>query len=194
MLAATAFSAGAQLRWAPTASVNFAGYHFKQKLVDVKHGIGFNTGVTAELMFPGIGFGMDFGLQYSMHGAKINLGQKEVWASDGYGNERVTLHTLQIPLHLRYKFTRLQGAERYVAPFLFAGPLFSFHLADNGVKAFDYPAGTVSLQFGVGAELWERLQVFGTFDMGVSYELRTRKLDNYSARPMVWGAGVAYMF
>lgn len=194
VMALCALSANAEFRWGPVAGANFTSYHFKQDLVDVKMAPGFQAGVMGELMFPGIGFGVDFGMQYSMHGAKIDLGQKYVWASDGYGNELVTLHTLQVPVHLRFKYTRLNGVERTIAPFVFAGPNFSFHLSDNDVKAFEYPAGTVSIQFGVGAELLEKFQVFGTYDLGVSYEMRTRKLDNFSARPSTWTVGVAWLF
>lgn len=193
-LMVSVLTASAEFRWGPTAGANFTSYHFKQDLIDVKMQTGFQAGIVGELMFPGIGFGVDIGLQYSMHGAKINLGQKEVWASDGYGDERLTLHTLQLPIHLRFKYTRLNGLERTIAPFVFAGPNFSFHLSDNDIQAFEYPAGTVSIQFGLGAELWERLQVFGTYDLGVSYEIRTRKLDNFSARPSTWTVGVAYLF
>ena len=187
-------TASAEFRWGPTAGVNFNTYNFKQDLIDVKMSTGGQAGVMGEMMFPGIGFGIDLGLLYNLHGAKINLGQKEVWAADGYGNEQVWMHTLQIPVHLRFKYTRLSGLERYIAPFAFAGPVFTFHLSDNGCKAIESPAGTVSIQFGLGVELKERFQIFGSYDLGVSYELRTLKLDNFSARPSTWNEGVAYLF
>lgn len=190
----TVLGASAQFRWGVMAGANFTDYHFKQSLVDVKSSVGYQAGVMGELMFPGIGFGIDFGLQYSHHGAKVNLGQRHVWQAEGYGDQQIWIHSLQIPLHLRYKYSRFNGLERYFIPFAFAGPNFSFHLGDNGVKAMEYPGGTVSIQFGLGVELIERIQVFGSYDLGVSYEMRTRKLDNFSARPSTWNVGVSYMF
>ena len=190
----TAITASAEWRWGPVAGANFTSYRFKQHIADVKMSTGFQTGLMGELMFPGIGFGVDFGLNYSMHGSKINFGEKKVWASDGFGNEQVWLHTIQVPLHLRFKYTRLSGLERYFAPFAFAGPVFTFHVDDNDVKALEYPGATVAIQFGLGAEICERWLIFGSYDLGVSYEMRTVKLDNYSARPSTWSVGVTYLF
>ena len=65
-----------------------------------------------ELMFPGIGFGIDFGLQYQMHDSKIHFGEKEVWASDGIESPNVALHNIQIPINLRFKYTQLNGIEK----------------------------------------------------------------------------------
>lgn len=194
MLVALSLGASAQFRWGVTAGANFTDYNFKQKLVDVKSSAGAEGGIVGELMFPGIGFGVDFGLNYNFHGAKVNLGQQKVWASEGYGDEQIRIHSLEIPLHLRFKYTNLNGLERTIAPFVFAGPIFSFHLADNNVKAMEYPAGSVMIQFGLGAELRERFQIFGTYNLGVTYEMRTVKLENFSARRSSFDVGVAYFF
>ena len=194
VVAATALTASAEFRWGQTAGVSFTDYHFKSHLFGVTPGVGGHGGLVAEWMFPGIGFGVDFGLNYSNHGAKLDLGSQKVWAADGYGNESVRLHTLQLPVHLRFKYTNLHGLERTLAPFAFAGPVFTFHLGDNGVKALEYPGGTVAIQFGLGVELFERLQISGNYDLGVSYEMRTRKLDNYSARPSTWNVNVTWLF
>lgn len=187
-------SASAEFRWGPTAGVEFTDYHFKQHILHVEPLTGGHVGVVGEWMFPGIGFGVDFGVQYSYHGAKMDFGAHKVWSSDGYGNEDVRLHSLQFPFHLRFKYTKLQGFERKLAPYVFAGPLFSFHLGDNNVDAVEYPRGNVMLQFGVGLELFERVQLFGSYDLGISYEVRTKKLDNYSARPSSWNVGVTWLF
>ena len=85
----------------------------------------FRWGVMAELMFPGIGFGMDFGLNYEMHGSRLHLGDQVVWASDGYGTEQSYIHLIQIPINLRFKYTRLNGVEQKIAPFVFGGPVFN---------------------------------------------------------------------
>ena len=72
---------------------------FKQDLVSVDQTVGGTAGIQCEMMFPGIGFGIDFGLMYNLMGAKVNLGEKKIWSVDGYGNERLALHYIQIPLH-----------------------------------------------------------------------------------------------
>ena len=78
----------AQFRAAGVAGVNISTLNFSQDLVPVKSSVGYQAGILGELMFPGIGFGIDLGLLYNQGGAKVDLGSKEVWSSLGYGNQR----------------------------------------------------------------------------------------------------------
>jgi len=183
-----------QFRWGVAAGTNFTHYRFKQDLVHISTLPGADVGVMGELMFPGIGFGVDFGLHYNMHGSKVNFGQRKVWASDGIGNENCYVHTIEIPVNLRFKYTNLNGIERIVAPFVFGGPVFSITAGHSNVKALEYPGGCFMLQCGIGAELWEHFQITGGYCWGMTYEIRTKKLDNFSARPEGWTIGVAYLF
>lgn len=189
-----ATSMSAQFRWGPTVGVNFSEYNFRQKLIDVDMRTGFSAGVMGELMFPGIGFGIDFGLNYNMHGAGLHLGEKEVWASDGYGTETSYLHTLQIPINLRFKYTKFDGFEKYLAPFVYGGPVFSITMAHNNLKALDYPGGCIMLQCGVGAEIFKSYQLTIGYCWGMTYEVITKKLDNFSARSRGWKVGLTYLF
>ena len=186
-------SANAELRWGPTASVNFNTFHWKEPLLETHLRTGFDAGIMTEVMIPGIGFGVDAGLTYGMRSAKVNFGQWEVWNSDGFGNENVVLHTVNIPLHLRFKYTRLEGLEETFAPLAYAGPVFSFNVAGNS-KALEQPVGTVSLDFGIGCELFEKFQVSVGYLWGVSYATRTIKLENLSARADGFRVNFAYFF
>lgn len=172
----------AQFRYAPTVGVEHSTLNFKQDLVDIKYATGLRAGVNGEYMFPGIGFGIDIGAFYSMLGSKVNLGQKEIWASEGYGDERVYLHNLEIPLNLRFKWTRMQGLENYVAPFVVGGPVFDFLLGHSNIKAMEYAGGTLGLRVGGGLEICRNWQVQFSYTWGMTYSLKTVKLDNYSAR------------
>lgn len=188
------FTCSAEFRWGPTAGINVSSLFWKQKLVETNQTCGFNAGVMGEIMIPGIGFGVDFGLRYSYRGAKVHFGQKEIWASSGYGTENVMFHTIQIPVNLRFKWTRMEGLEHYIAPFAYAGPLFNFNVATNDVPAIEYPTGSVGLQFGLGLELLERYQISAGYLWGLSYDCRTVKLDNFSARTQGWQVNVAVLF
>ncbi|MDE6577055.1 MAG: hypothetical protein K2K58_02645, partial [Muribaculaceae bacterium] len=75
-----AFSASAEFRWGPTAGVNFSTLHWKQKLAKTSMAVGGQAGIMSEVMIPGIGFGIDFGLKYELHGAKVNFGEHEIWS------------------------------------------------------------------------------------------------------------------
>lgn len=172
----------AQFRYAPTVGVEYSNLNFKQDLIDVKSAPGLRAGVNGEYMFPGIGFGLDIGAFYSMLGSKVNLGQKQIWASEGYGNERVYLHYLEIPVNLRFKWTRMQGLEDYVAPFVVGGPVFDFLLGHSNIKAMKYAGGTLGLRVGGGVEICRNWQVQLSYTWGMTYALKTVKLDQFSAR------------
>lgn len=186
--------ASAEFRWGPSAGVDVSSFFWKQDLVETHHRFGFNAGLLGELMIPGIGFGVDLGLRYNQHGADVNFGERPIWAADGLGNEPVTIHAIQIPLSLKFKWTRMDGLEQYVAPFAYAGPVFSFTVATNNCPAIEHPMGTVGIQVGAGAEFLEHWQLSGGYCWGVAYEIRTIKLDNFSARSQGWHINLAYLF
>lgn len=184
----------AQFRWGATASFNYEKYNFKQDLVSVSASPGFAAGIMGELMFPGIGFGVDFGLNYELHGSKINFGEREIWASEGLGNEQSYIHQIQIPINLRFKYTRLNGIEEKVAPFAFVGPVFNIQVGHNDCPPLEYSAGSIGLQFQIGAELMRQFQVSAGYYWDFTYEARTVKLSNFSEHPSGWQLKLVYFF
>ena len=194
LIVLTSFSTMAEFRWGPTAGVNFSTLSWKQDLVETRMRTGFNAGVMGEIMIPGIGFGVDIGLKYAMHGAKVNFGEREVWKMDNFGNETVTFHTLQIPLNVRFKYTRMNGFENYLAPFVYGGPVFTFNLSTSKLSCIEHPVGSFALQCGIGAEIYEKWQISAGYLWGLSYDVRTVKLDNFSARNRGWQINLAWLF
>ncbi len=193
-LTAAALSASAEFRWGPTVGFNINNLHWKQSLLAKSQCVGPQAGLMGEVMIPGIGFGVDFGLKYSQQGATLDFGQYEIWSSEGYGKETLRIHTLQIPLDLRFKWTRMDGLEDYVAPFAYGGPVFCFNLGKNGIDAVDTPAGYLAVQCGLGVEILRRWQLSAGYTWGVSYITRTVKLDNYSAQARSWNVSLTYLF
>ena len=188
------FTARAQFRYAAVAGPTITNLTFKQDLVSVDQTMGFQAGVQGEMMFPGIGFGLDLGLIYNLAGAKVNLGEKLIWSSQGYGNERLSVHQLNIPFHLRFKYTRLNGLEDYFAPFVYGGPDLSITLAHGKCDAIKYAGGDLALTAGLGAELWRRWQISASYTWGMTYVLKTQLLTDYSARARQWTVRLAYFF
>lgn len=186
--------ANAQFRYNAIAGATISNLHFKQDLVTVSGEAGFSLGVQGELMFPGIGFGLDIGLMYNQLGAKVNLGERKVWSNLGYGNERVYLHYVQIPLHLRFKWTRMSGLEEKIAPFVYGGPEFNILVGHNGASAFKCAGADLSLTCGFGFELFQKWQVSGAYSWGMTYALKTKMLDDFSARNRHWSIRLAYFF
>ncbi len=194
MIFAGAAAANAQFRYAALVAPEFTNLKFKQDLVDVSQTFSYQAGIQGEMMFPGLGFGLDLGLLYNQLGAKVNLGQRKIWASQGYGDERVRLHTIQLPLHLRFKWTRLNGLEDIVAPFVYGGPDFNILVGHGKCDAFKYAGGDLSVSVGGGVELFRRWQVSFHYSWGMTYALKTVLLDNYSARSRSYAVRVAYFF
>lgn len=194
MIAATAFGASAEFRWGPTAGINISEIYWKQKLVNTELLTGPNVGVMGEIMIPGIGFGIDLALKYSMRGANVNFGDQHIWSSQGFGKEKIWFHTLQIPVNVRFKWTRMNGFEHYAAPFVYGGPVFNFNLSTTKLPIIEHPTGSVGLQCGIGGEFFERYQLSAGYCWGVSYDIRTKQLDNFSGCTRGWQINVAVLF
>ncbi|MCH5221907.1 MAG: PorT family protein [Muribaculaceae bacterium] len=195
------FTIKAQFRYAPIAGVTINNLNFKQDLFDVDKTVGVQAGIMGEMMFPGIGFGIDLGLLYNQMGAKTDLGSREIWSSDGYRRSTVMVHSIQIPVHLRFKWTRMQGLEDYIAPFVYGGPDFDIVVGHNKIKGnanatapYKYAGGDLGLTCGGGVELLKRWQVSFHYTWGMTYILKTSKLDNFTAKNRQWAVRVAYMF
>lgn len=200
-LIAVNFKSQAQFRYAPVAAVTVNDLDFKQDLFTVDKTIGMQAGVMGELMFPGIGFGIDFGLLYNQMGARTHLGERKIWSADGYRDPNAMVHTLQVPFHLRFKWTRMQGLEDYIAPFVYGGPDFALMIAHSDIKGnpgatkpFKYSGGDLGLTVGGGFEVLKRWQISVQYTWGMTYLLKTRKLDNLSAKNRQLAVRLAYMF
>lgn len=189
-----ALGASAQFRYGPVAGVDISTLKFKQDLFTVDQSVGFSAGMMAEMMFPGLGFGIDTGLLYEQRGATCNLGSRVIWESQGYGRERLYLHNIVLPLHLRFKWTRMNGLEDYWAPFVFGGPEFSFLVAHGHCDAMKYSGGDVGITAGLGFEIKKRWQVSASYTWGMTYAVKTALLTDMSARSRTWDIRVAYLF
>lgn len=188
------FSANAQFRYGPSVGADISTLNFKQDLFTVDKSVGYSAGVMGELMFPGIGFGLDIGLRYQQRGAKLNLGEKLIWASEGYTDPRCYLHYIDIPFHLKFKYTNLNGIEDMIAPFVYGGPTFSILVAHNKIEALRYSGGELGIEAGIGAELFRKWQISAGYTWGVTYAVKTRQLTDFSARSSTWDLRVTYLF
>lgn len=184
----------AEFRWGPTAGVSLSTLKFKQDVLTVKSIAGPTVGVQGELMFSGIGFGIDVAALYQMQGAKCDLGRWPLWADQGYGNESVLLHTLSIPVNLRFKWTRMSGIEDYVAPYVFGGPVVNFTLAHSNASAMNCAVGNIGVQAGMGFEILKRWQIQGSYTWGMTYACKAKRLIDFSAREKYWTVRAVYFF
>lgn len=190
----TAMASNAQLRKSALFGVGGNSLKYKQDLVTMNSIPCFQAGMLSELMFPGIGFGIDFGIYYNLGGAKLDLGERLMWSSQGYGKETLMLHQLTIPFHLRFKYTNLGGMEEILAPFLSVGPDLNVNVAHSSCKAMEYAGADVSFSGYLGVELYKRWQVSAGYTTGLTYATKAKVLKDYSARIRQWNLRVSYFF
>ncbi len=189
------FSAQAQseTRWGITAGLNINQIHFKQSdILNVDPGFTPQVGVTGEMIIPGIGFSVDASLLYSWRSGKVNYGERVVWDDLGLGKETVNMHYVDVPLRLKYKYSKLNGLENKVMPFVYAGPTFSFLAGKNLKDVNSYRTVSVLMSFGLGAELYKRLQISASYNFSIGETLRTRVLDENIAKNRCWTIQATY--
>ena len=193
MIAASATLAQTTSRWGITAGANINNVHFKQNdILPSKTMWGPQLGVTGEMNFSGIGFGVDGGLLYSLKQGKVNYGSRQAWSSIGAGDETVSMHYLDVPLHLKFKFHNLGGAETTIMPLAYVGPQFSFLTYGNHKNLNSYPPVNVYLDMGLGFELMERVQVKGGYNFSIGQSFHTKLLDENVAKNRTWYFNVTY--
>lgn len=193
LLAATAAMAQTTSRWGITAGVNNNELHFKQSdIVPVSKLWGPQVGVTGEMNFSGIGFGVEGSALYSLKQSKVDYGSRTMWAAVGAGNEQVSMHFLDVPLHLKLKWHRLGGMETTFMPMLFVGPQFSFLLHGNHGELNTYPPVHVYLDMGAGCELFERWQLRAGYNFSVGQTMHTKLLDENVAKNRTWYINLTY--
>ena len=190
--AATAFGQ-TESRWGVTAGLNFNNIHFKQHdIMPVDRMVGPQAGVTGEMNFAGIGFGVDGSALYSLRGGKCHYGDRTVWSSVGAGDETINMHYLDVPLHLKFKYHRLGGMETTLMPLAYVGPEFSFLMGGNHRELNVYPRVNVYLDMGVGCELREKVQLRAGYNFSIGQSFHTKLLDENVAKNRTWYFNVTY--
>ena len=193
ILSTAAMTAQTTSRWGITAGANFNELHFKQTdIAPTKKMWGPQVGVIGEMNFSGIGFGVEGGLLYTLKQGKVDYGSRTMWSSLGKGNETVSMHYLDVPLHLKFKYHRLGGLETTFMPLIYVGPQFSFLVHGNHGDLNKYPPVNVYLDMGAGCELMERLQIRVGYNFSVGQTMHTRLLDDNVAKNRSWYANLTW--
>ena len=89
-------------------------------------------------------------------------------------------------------YSNLNVIENTIAPFIFVGPSFSFLVGHSNIKALDYATMALSLNFGIGAQLYKNWWVAASYDLGMTYAVKTKLLDDFSAKNRTWKLTVTY--
>lgn len=193
LLAATVAMAQTTSRWGITAGANHNDLHFKQSdIVPTSRMWGPQLGVTGEMNFSGIGFGVEGSALYTLKQGKVDYGSRTIWSSVGAGNETVSMHYLDVPLHLKFKWHRMGGLETTFMPFVYVGPQFSFLLHGSHGELNSYPPVNVYLDMGLGGEFFERWQLRAGYNFSIGQTLHTKLLDENIAKNRTWYVNLTY--
>ena len=188
-------SAQTETRWGVTAGANYNEIHFKQSdIMPVDKAFGPMVGLTGEMNIQGIGFGVDLSLLYSMRSGKLHYGDYKVWSSLGIGDETVRMHSIDVPLNLKFRWHKMDGFEDKLMPFVAVGPTFSFLVGSNLRDVNHYTPVSVIMHFGAGIELYRHLQLQGGFNFSIGQTLRTQLLDENIAKNRYWTLTATYFF
>ena len=196
LLSAVSAVAQPERRWGVTVGGNYNEIHFKQSdIFDSDPMFGGSIGITGDLMIPGVGFGVDGSILYTLRQGKVHFGDKKAWASQGIETQSVQTHYIDIPLNLKFRYSRLGGLESTIMPLIYAGPTFSFHVGHNDVNdALKYTTLSVILRAGIGVELFNKVQISGGYSFSVGQNLKTKILDEHSAKHRTWFIQATYFF
>jgi len=196
LLCAVSSFAQPERRWGVTLGGNYNEIHFKQTdIFDSDPMFGGSVGVTGDMMIPGVGFGIDASILYTLRQGRLHLGDKTAWSSQGLGNEVARQHYIDIPLNLKFRYSRLNGLENTLMPFVYAGPTFSFLVGHNDVGgALKYTTLSVLLHAGIGVELFNKVQLSGGYSFSIGNNLGTKILDEHVAKHRTWFVQATYFF
>lgn len=194
VLGALVAQAQPQRRWGITASGNYNEIHFKQTdIFDSDRMFGGSLGITGELMIPGVGFGIDGSILYTLRQGKLHFGDKYAWSSQGIETQSVQLHYVDVPLNLKFRYANLGGFESTMMPFIYAGPTFSFLAGHSKANdALKYTTVSVLLHAGIGVELFNRVQISGGYSFSIGQNLGTKLLDEHVAKHRTWFIQATY--
>ena len=198
MMAAVAVSASAESRWGIVAGANINEFPAYQrgiyKLYEAERTVGGSLGVNGEIFFPGIGMGVDASLIYNYTQAKLHLGEQKIWQLQGVDVEKATMHVLEIPLNLKYRYINLNGIENKIYPFLFAGPTINILLGHNDGGHLDYTTTSLGMHVGFGVELMRKFQISASHEWGLSQAFKTKLLDDNAHKLRTWHIRATYFF
>jgi len=196
LLSTISAQAQPERRWGVTVGGNYNEIHFKQSdIFESDRMFAPSVGLTGDLMIPGVGFGVDASLLYTMRQGKVHFGDRQIWSSLGIENQTVRLHYIDVPINLKFRYSKLNGVENTIMPLIYAGPTFSFLAGHNKVNdALNYTTVSVLLHFGIGCELFNRIQISGGYSFSIGQNLSTKLLDQHVAKHRTWFVQATYFF
>lgn len=183
-------AAQAKLRFGAKAGFGVNNVKFNRSIMDADNYLGYSIGATAELEIPVIGIAFDASALYSHRSNKIEVQDEE--------NRTYKRNYFEIPVHAKYKIN-LMGLNKFMVPFIYAGPDFAFLTSENDPSdSFKNRKTSVSLDVGGGVELINHLQISVNYSFGMTkafeYVGLNSEVKNVTGKDRCWTVSAAYFF
>lgn len=182
-------SALSQLRIGVKGGIAVNRLHFDKTIIDSDNRTGFTGGVQLELALPVTGLGLDGSLMFSHRNDQLSSMEKT------YRRDYI-----EIPLHVKYGFT-LFGLNKFLVPYGFTGPNFSFLFNETEQDMWDNRASNTAWDVGFGVELFHHLQVQASYSIGLTQAFKQVGIDKpeltgetIKGRDHCWAITAAYLF
>lgn len=187
--------AKAQIDFGIVAGMNVSKADFKNvgNNFDSSNRVGWFVGPKVEFTVPLLGIGADASVQYSQRTLNV---EGDVADKSSRIDKNYHLHTIEVPVNLRYQFGLKSLAAIYVA----TGPQFGFNIGSGnlrGLKADDYKFKNSILTWNIGAGI----KLLKHFEAGVGYNIALSKFtkgkhgaEEGSLKSNTFQAHVGYFF
>lgn len=182
-------SALGQLRIGVKGGIAVNRLHFDKTIIDSDNRTGFTGGIQLELALPVTGLGLDGSLMFSHRNDQLSSMEKT------YRRDYI-----EIPLHVKYGFT-LFGLNKFLVPYGFTGPNFSFLFNETEQDLWDNRASNTAWDVGFGVELFHHLQVQASYSVGLTQAFKQVGIDKpeitgetVKGRDHCWAITAAYLF
>ncbi len=181
--------ANAQLRFGVKGGYDVSSNDINKNIMNADNRLGFQAGVTMELMIPVVGLGGELSALYGHQQYDVKSGDSGYDLSD--------YDYLRVPLNLKKKFSLIG----LLGVFVQAGPYIEFKI--NGGDFKDIDNIYKSKSFGTGINAGAGIELLNHLELGMYY--RKALTDNYGddtpdfddiwkKKPDSWSVDLTYFF
>ena len=157
-------SAGSPLRFGVKAGVAINELKFNENAFSSSNRAGFTGGVMLQFIAPIINIGCDASVMYTHRQNRINF------TEEGEATSGMTVNSdyIEVPINFRWNIG-LPIVGKFVMPYIFTGPDFSFLLSNKNVKnAWNNRTFDLGWNFGLGLRFFDHLEVGASYGLGIT--------------------------
>ncbi len=196
LAAAMAMTVQAQsLKFGIKGGLNITKMSFSKDVYKSDNQTGFYVGPALKLSLP-LGFGVDIAALYDQRSTEVEPENISYESSlpEGYGNEKITQKSIQVPVNVRYNIGLGATAGIYLA----LGPQFGFPVGDKvyNTKVGEYRLknANLSFNFGAGVYLLKHLEVGFSYNLAAGKSGEFENLSDIDTHNNAWQIGAAIYF